>query len=54
LYLSRAFVRSFRGELRHDPSVAGCSFVIDLTIAGGRDVGYNQGKNAAHTTIVAR
>ena len=33
LYLSRAFVRSFRGELRHDPQHAGCSFVLDLTVA---------------------
>ena len=33
LYLSRAFVRSFRGELRHDPAVKGCSFVIELAIA---------------------
>jgi signal transduction histidine kinase len=33
LYLSRAFVRSFRGELRHDPSVKGCCFVIDLAVA---------------------
>jgi two-component system, LuxR family, sensor kinase FixL len=30
LYLSRAFVRSFRGDLRHDPTRAGCSFVIEL------------------------
>jgi len=34
LYLSRAFARSFRGELRHDPAAPGCSFVIDLAIAG--------------------
>jgi two-component system, LuxR family, sensor kinase FixL len=34
LYLSRAFARSFRGELRHDPARPGCSFVIDLAIAG--------------------
>jgi len=33
LYLSRAFVRSFSGDLRHDPSVQGCSFVIDLARA---------------------
>jgi len=26
LYLSRAFMRSFRGELRHDPRHPGCSF----------------------------
>jgi two-component system, LuxR family, sensor kinase FixL len=34
LYLSRAFVRSFRGELRYDPVTPGCSFVIDLAAAG--------------------
>jgi signal transduction histidine kinase len=33
LYLSRAFVRSFRGDLRHDPSVKGCCFVIELAVA---------------------
>jgi signal transduction histidine kinase len=33
LYLSRAFVRSFRGELRHDATVPGCSFVIELAVA---------------------
>ena len=33
LYLSRAFVRSFRGELRHDPTVKGCCFVIELAMA---------------------
>jgi PAS domain S-box-containing protein len=32
LYLSRALLRSFRGDLRHDPSVPGCSFVIELPI----------------------
>jgi two-component system sensor kinase FixL len=30
LYLSRAFMRSFRGDLRHDASRPGCSFVIEL------------------------
>jgi signal transduction histidine kinase len=34
LYLSRAFVRSFRGELRYDPLTPGCSFVIELVVAG--------------------
>ena len=34
LYLSRAFMRSFHGELRHEPSAAGCSFAIDLAAAG--------------------
>ena len=34
LFLSRAFMRSFHGELRHDPTVPGCSFVIELAVAG--------------------
>ena len=54
LYLSRAFVRSFRGELRHDPSAEGCSFVIDLAVVGERDGGYHQGRNATDPTLAAR
>ena len=54
LYLSRAFVRSFHGELRHDPTVKGCSFVIDLAIAGSGAENYSQsGKHGVHTTLVA-
>ena len=34
LYLSRALMRSLRGDLRHDPGVPGCSFVIEFAIAG--------------------
>lgn len=34
LYLSRAFVRSFNGDLRYDPGESGCCFVIDLAAAG--------------------
>ena len=30
LYLSRAFMRSFRGDLRHSPDSSGCLFVLDL------------------------
>jgi two-component system sensor kinase FixL len=33
LYLSRAFMRSFRGDLRHDAACPGASFVIDLATA---------------------
>ena len=33
LYLSRAFMRSYRGDLRHDPAHPGCSFVIELVSA---------------------
>jgi two-component system sensor kinase FixL len=31
LYLSRAFMRSFRGDLRYEPEQVGSSFVIDLS-----------------------
>ena len=30
LYLSRAFVRSFQGDLRYEPSGLGAKFVIEL------------------------
>ena len=36
LYLSRAFVRSFHGDLRYEPTPTGCVFVIDLAAAGPR------------------
>jgi hypothetical protein len=26
-------MRSFRGDLRHDPQHPGCSFILDLTAA---------------------
>jgi PAS domain S-box-containing protein len=32
LYLSRAFMRSFRGDLRHDQQHPGCSFVLELAV----------------------
>jgi two-component system, LuxR family, sensor kinase FixL len=32
LYLSRALLRSFHADLRHDPAVPGCSFIIDLAL----------------------
>ncbi len=31
LYLSRAFMRSFRGELRYEPEPDGSSFIVELT-----------------------
>ncbi len=34
LFLSRAFMRSFSGDLRHDPQAPGCCFIIELAIAG--------------------
>ena len=55
LYISRAFVRSFRGELRHDPSVPGCSFVIELAMAGGGGFEPERiGGNATNTAVVSR
>ena len=35
LYLSRAFVRSFQGDLHYEPSAAGATFVIELAIWKG-------------------
>jgi C4-dicarboxylate-specific signal transduction histidine kinase len=37
LYLSRALLRSFRGDLRYDPAVPGCSFVIDLAVVASEE-----------------
>jgi two-component system sensor kinase FixL len=51
LYLSRAFVRSFRGELHHEASTPGCVFVIDLQIA--RFGAAPTSKHGTHTTALA-
>lgn len=56
LYLSRAFVRSFRGDLRHDPDSSGCSFVIDLLRADpheDRRIRAEEHAAHTHTTSVA-
>jgi signal transduction histidine kinase len=37
LFLSRAFMRSFGGDLRYDPETPGCRFVIELAIAGNEE-----------------
>jgi len=37
LYLSRAFMRSFRGDLRHDADHPGCSFLLDLVAESAKD-----------------
>jgi signal transduction histidine kinase len=53
LYLSRAFVRAFGGELRHDPETPGCAFIIDL-ISPSRVEGRKPvAKNAADQTSIA-
>jgi two-component system, LuxR family, sensor kinase FixL len=54
LYLSRAFMRSFGGDLRHDPSVGGCSFVLDLVREDGApDQPSHLDHYVSHTTFVA-
>jgi len=55
LYISRAFLRSFRGELRYDPSMPGCSFVIELATAIGDESPHERvGGNATNTAVVNR
>jgi PAS domain S-box-containing protein len=57
LYLSRAFVRSFHGDLRHEPTPTGCVFAIDLTAAGphgdGNTADSGRAKHGTYTTFVA-
>lgn len=54
LYLSRAFMRSFRGDLRHDPGHAGCSFVLELTTAANPEEENSMAvEHAAYTTPTA-
>ncbi len=50
LYLSRAFMRSFGGELRHDPLHAGCSFVLELAVAATNS---ELNENETPTTLTA-
>jgi len=55
LFLSRAFMRSFRGDLRHDPESPGCCFVIELAIAGNAEPDqWRTGMHATDTTLTAR
>jgi PAS domain S-box-containing protein len=51
LYLSRAFMRSFRGDLRHDPRHAGCSFVLELATVAPPDQDILPVENATHTAL---
>jgi len=52
LYLSRAFMRSFRGDLRHDPQHTGCSFVLDLaTVTEFAEPGPSPTEDEAHSTL---
>jgi PAS domain S-box-containing protein len=52
LYLSRAFVRSFRGDLRYDPLGKGCSFVIDLALSDdAAGSALQEDSHATYTTL---
>ena len=55
LYLSRAFMRSFRGDLRHDPAHPGCSFVLELVAAAPASDEQipESAEHAAHKIITA-
>ncbi len=54
LYLSRAFVRSFHGDLRYDPGESGCAFIIDLAAAGpGMETALSSGGPIEHGTYPA-
>jgi two-component system sensor kinase FixL len=53
LYLSRAFMRSFRGDLRHDPDCSGCSFVLELVNIAGHEPAKSLVEDAAHSSLIA-
>lgn len=54
LYLSRAFMRSLRGDLRHDFTVPGCCFVMELAVAVPAEGNGRQAeKNATDQTAVS-
>jgi PAS domain S-box-containing protein len=55
LYLSRAFMRSFRGDLRHDPQRSGCSFLLELTTVPDPAAAQNLPlvDDGAHTALTA-
>ena len=37
LYLSRAFMRSFKGDLHYEPETGGSTFVVELSPAAARE-----------------
>jgi len=53
LYLSRAFMRSFRGDLRHDPQHPGCSFILELAMAPEISEPAGPLEDAAPTSLTA-
>jgi PAS domain S-box-containing protein len=58
LYLSRAFMRSFRGDLRYDPDHPGCCFVLELIALPDAEEPTPQAsepstEHAANTSLIA-
>lgn len=58
LYLSRAFMRSFRGDLRHDPGHPGCCFVLELIAIADQDehrptIMHKGNEHATHPPLTA-
>ena len=54
LYLSRAFMRSFRGDLKHDPEYPGCSFILELAaFTEAQEEDTSSVEHAAHKTLTA-
>jgi two-component system, LuxR family, sensor kinase FixL len=52
LYLSRALMRSFRGEMRHDPQHSGCSFILELApVAQSPEQSTLSADDEAHSTL---
>jgi len=53
LYLSRAFMRSFRGDLRHDAVHPGCSFILELTALTEPEPVETPANDASNKTVTA-
>ncbi len=51
LYVSRALVRGFRGDLMYVPRAEGCCFTISLTVVAETP---DRENNAEHTPVIAR
>ncbi|HEY6348654.1 MAG TPA: ATP-binding protein [Candidatus Angelobacter sp.] len=45
LYVSRAILRTFRGDLQHEPQASGCSFAVSLVPAGAAQESVYADKN---------
>jgi two-component system sensor kinase FixL len=58
LYLSRAFMRSFRGDLRYEPDHPGCCFVLELIAVPDAEentpqISEQNAEHAANTSLIA-